>query len=176
MVKAVFLDRDGVLNDALVRDGKPYSPMSIAEVVIPPDVPDALAVLRHNGFRLVMVTNQPNISRGTQSRESVYAINLHLQERLGLDAAEVCEHDDVDKCDCRKPKPGMLLRAAQRDHIVLAESFMVGDRWRDIEAGRRAGCRTILIGDGYGEESKSPPDAVFASLGEAANWILAQTK
>jgi D-glycero-D-manno-heptose 1,7-bisphosphate phosphatase len=176
MVKAVFLDRDGVLNDALVRDGKPFSPMSIAEVVIPPDVPDALALMRRNGFRLIMVTNQPNIARGTQSRESVYAINRHLQERLGLDTAEVCEHDDLDNCDCRKPKPGMLLRAAKRDHIALAESFMVGDRWRDIEAGHRAGCRSILIGRGYGEESKSPPDAAFASLGEAANWILAQTK
>jgi D-glycero-D-manno-heptose 1,7-bisphosphate phosphatase len=176
MVKAVFLDRDGVLNDALVRDGKPFSPMAIAEVVIPPDVPAALAVLRRNGFRLIMVTNQPNIARGTQSRESVYAINRHLQERLGLDAAEVCEHDDVDNCDCRKPKPGMLLRAAKRDRIALAESFMVGDRWRDIEAGRRAGCRTIMIGHGYGEEIKSPPDVTVASLGEAANWILAQTR
>jgi len=176
MVKAVFLDRDGVLNDALVRDGKPFSPMSIAEVTVPPDVPDAVALLRRNGFRLIMVTNQPNIARGTQSRESVYAINRHLQERLGLDAAEVCGHDDVDNCDCRKPKPGMLLRAAKRDRIALTESFMVGDRWRDIEAGRRAGCRTIMIGHGYGEEIKSPPDVTVAGLGEAANWILAQTR
>src|SRR5450759_2965403 len=128
MVKTVFLDRDGVLDDALVRDGKPFSPMSIAEVVIPHDVPDALTLLQRSGFRLVLVTNQPNIARGTQSRESVYAINRHLQECLGLDAAEVCDHDDVDNCDCRKPKPGMLLRAAKRDRIALAESFMVGDR------------------------------------------------
>jgi D-glycero-D-manno-heptose 1,7-bisphosphate phosphatase len=176
MVKAVFLDRDGVLNSALVRDGKPYSPMSIAEVVIPPDVPDALNVLRRNGFRLVMVTNQPNIARRIQSRESVDAINRLLQERLGFDAAEVCEHDDVDNCDCRKPKPGMLLRAAERDHIALAESFMVGDRWRDIEAGRRAGCRTILIGQGYGEEKHYSADATVVTLGDAASWILAQTK
>jgi len=176
MVKAVFLDRDGVLNDALVRDNKPFSPTSIVEVVIPPDVPDALALLRRSGFRLVMVTNQPNIARGTQSRESVYAINRHLQERLGFDAGEVCEHDDVDNCDCRKPKPGMLLRAAKRDNIALAESFMVGDRYQDIEAGRRAGCRTILIGQGYGERIESPPDVTVASLSEAANWILTQAK
>ncbi len=176
MTKAVFLDRDGILNEALVRNGKPFSPMSIAEVVIPRDVPDALAVLRRNGFRLIMVTNQPNIARGVQSRESVYAINRHLQDRLNLDAMEVCEHDNADNCDCRKPKPGMLLRAAIRDDIALAESFMVGDRWADIEAGRRAGCRTILIGNGYGEKSRSPPDATFTSLGEAANWIVASTK
>lgn len=176
MIKAVFLDRDGVLNEALVRDGKPFSPMSIDEVVIPPNVPAALALLRQNGFRLVMVTNQPDIARGAQSREKVYEINNYLRELLQIDAAEVCEHDDPDHCDCRKPKPGMLLRAAARDGIALAESFMVGDRWRDIEAGRRAGCRTILLGNGYDEGLKSPPDAAFATLDEAANWILAQTK
>lgn len=176
MVRAVFLDRDGVLNDALVRNGKPFSPLSVAQVVIPPDVPDATARLRSNGFRLVMVTNQPNIARGTQSRESVDEINKYLQQRLGIDAIEVCDHDDADNCDCRKPKPGMLTRAAKRDDIALAESFMIGDRWRDIEAGHRAGCRTILIGDGYGERVYSPADAAFANLSDATTWILAQTK
>jgi D-glycero-D-manno-heptose 1,7-bisphosphate phosphatase len=121
-----------------------------------------------------MVTNQPNIARGSQSREAVYAINDYLQERLRLDAAETCEHDDDDNCDCRKPKPGMLLRAAARDHIALGTSFLLGDRWRDIEAGRLAGCRTILIGNGYGEAQTSPPDAAVATVGEAAEWILAQ--
>lgn len=174
MVRAVFLDRDGVLNEALVRDGKPFSPMTVAEVVVPTDAPGALAKLRAHGFRLIMVTNQPNIARGSQPREAVYAINRHLQELLRLDAAEICEHDDGDNCDCRKPKPGMLLRAAARDHITLTASFLIGDRWRDIEAGRRAGCRTVLIGDGYGETLKSPADAVVATLSAAADWILAQ--
>ena len=172
--KAVFLDRDGVLNEALLRQGKPYSPMTRDEVIVPPDVPAALDRLRHDGFRLIMVTNQPNIARGSQSREEVYAINHYLQELLRLDAAEVCEHDDADNCDCRKPKPGMLLRAAARDNIALAASFLVGDRWRDIEAGRRAGCRTILLGDGYGESLQSPPNAVASTFSEAAGWILAQ--
>jgi D-glycero-D-manno-heptose 1,7-bisphosphate phosphatase len=175
-VKAVFLDRDGVLNEALLRHGKPFSPMTLAEVVVPPDVPDALDRLRHNGFRLIMVTNQPNIARGSQLREAVYAINRHLQELLRLDAAEVCEHDDADNCDCRKPKPGMLLRAATRDNIALAASFLVGDRWRDIEAGRRAGCRTILVGNGYGEALSTAPDLVVSTLGEATEWILAQKR
>jgi D-glycero-D-manno-heptose 1,7-bisphosphate phosphatase len=170
--KAVFLDRDGVLNEALVRNGKPFSPMTIAEVAVPPDVPSALSRLRQHGFRLIMVTNQPNIARRAQPREAVYAINRYLLETLQLQAVEMCEHDDADNCDCRKPKPGMLLRAAERDHIALAESFMIGDRWRDIEAGRRAGCRTILIGNGYGEGLKSTPDAVVATLTDAADWIL----
>jgi D-glycero-D-manno-heptose 1,7-bisphosphate phosphatase len=173
-IKVTFLDRDGVLNVAPVRDGKPLSPMNVAEVIIPADVPGALAKLRQNGFRLIMVTNQPNIARGAQSREAVYAINRYLHDRLNLDAAEVCEHDDADNCDCRKPKPGMLLRAAARDNITLAASFLVGDRWRDIEAGRRAGCRTILLGNGYGEALSSPPDAVASTLSEATEWILAQ--
>lgn len=171
--KAVFLDRDGVLNEALVRDGKPFSPRTIAEVVIPPGVPSALSRLRQNGFRLIMVTNQPDIARGSQPREAVHVINRYLLETLQLQGAEICEHDDADNCNCRKPKPGMLLRAAARDHIALVESFMIGDRWRDIEAGRRAGCRTILIGNGYGEALQSAPDAIVATLGDAADWILA---
>jgi D-glycero-D-manno-heptose 1,7-bisphosphate phosphatase len=174
--KAVFLDRDGVLNEALLRQGKPYSPMTLAEVIVPPDVPAALDRLHDDGFRLIMVTNQPNIARRSQSREEVYAIVHYLQERLRLDAAEVCEHDDADDCNCRKPKPGMLLRAAARDNIALAASFLVGDRWRDIEAGRRAGCRTILIGNGYGENQSSEPDVVVSTLSEAAAWILAQSR
>jgi D-glycero-D-manno-heptose 1,7-bisphosphate phosphatase len=174
MAKAIFLDRDGVLNEAPIRDGQPLSPMTVAEVVIPPDVPHALTRLRQNGFRLIMVTNQPNIARGVQSRDAVYAINRHLQQLLRLDAVEICEHDDADNCDCRKPKPGMLLRAATRDRITFAESYLVGDRWRDIEAGRRAGCRTILVGSGYGEADKSPPDVTVDTLSTAADWILAQ--
>jgi D-glycero-D-manno-heptose 1,7-bisphosphate phosphatase len=174
-IAAVFLDRDGVLNEALIRDGKPFSPMAVAEVVVPAHVPDALSRLRRNGYRLIMVTNQPNIARGAQSRKAVDEINQYLQETLQIKAVEVCEHDDGDNCDCRKPKPGMLLRAAERDHIALSESFMIGDRWRDIEAGRRAGCRTILIGNGYGDELRSTPDTVVATLSEAADWILAQS-
>jgi D-glycero-D-manno-heptose 1,7-bisphosphate phosphatase len=174
VAKAVFLDRDGVLNEAIVRGGKPFSPLTLEEVVVPPNVPDALARLRANGYRLIMVTNQPDIARKNITRELIYKINQYLSDLLKLDATEVCEHDDADNCDCRKPKPGMLLRAAQRDGILLSESFMIGDRWRDIEAGRSAGCRTILIGDGYAEGLKSPPDIAVTNLSEAANWILAQ--
>jgi D-glycero-D-manno-heptose 1,7-bisphosphate phosphatase len=175
MTRAAFLDRDGVLNEVTVRDGRPYSPDSFTDLVIVPDAADALALLRSHGFRLIMVTNQPDIARGRISREEVARMHRYLCSRLPIDAVEVCEHDDGDNCDCRKPKPGMLIRAAARDGITLSESFMIGDRWRDVEAGRRAGCRAILIGDGYANELKASPDIAVASLTDAANWILAQS-
>jgi D-glycero-D-manno-heptose 1,7-bisphosphate phosphatase len=174
MTRAVFLDRDGVLNKAFVRNGKPYSPDTVEEMVIVPDAATALGRLREHGFRLIVATNQPDIARGRLTREQVDAMNAHLRSKLPLDAVEVCTHDDGDNCDCRKPKPGLLLHAAQRDGIALAESFMVGDRYRDIEAGHAAHCRTILIGDGYGERFKARPDVTVATLTEAADWILQQ--
>src|SRR4051794_884804 len=176
MTRAVFLDRDGVLNEAVVRDGNPYPPETIEELVIVPDAADSLALLRRRGFRLIMVTNQPDIARGKVSRKLVDEMNRYVCTMLSIDAVEMCHHDDADHCDCRKPQPGMLLRAARRDDIMLTESFMLGDRWRDVEAGRRAGCRTILIGDGYAEGLKSTPDVIVANLTEATNWILAHSQ
>ena len=174
MTRAVFLDRDGVLNEAFVRDGKPYSPDTIEEMIIVPDAASALSRLQQRSFRLILATNQPDIARKRLTRAHVDAMNVHLRSKLPLDAVEVCPHDDADNCGCRKPKPGLLLHAAQRDGIALSESFMVGDRFRDIEAGDSAGCRTILIGDGYGETFKVQPDAEFTTLTEAADWILRQ--
>jgi D-glycero-D-manno-heptose 1,7-bisphosphate phosphatase len=169
--RAVFLDRDGVLNAAFVRDGLPYPPHSVDEVEILPGVEEACTRLRGSGFDLVVVTNQPDIARGTQTLEAVRRINDALLAALPLDEIVICPHDDADGCDCRKPKPGMLEAAAQRRGIDLAASFMVGDRWRDVEAGIRAGCRTLLIDRGYYERSVQP-DVSVADLGEAAVWIL----
>jgi D-glycero-D-manno-heptose 1,7-bisphosphate phosphatase len=169
--RAVFLDRDGVLNAAVVRDGLPYPPHSVDEVEVLPGVADACTRLREAGFDLVVVTNQPDIARGTQTPEAVRHINDVLLAALPLEEVVICPHDDADDCDCRKPKPGMLVAAAQRRGIDLSASFMVGDRWRDVEAGIRAGCRTLLIDRGYDERSVQP-DVSVADLGEAAVWIL----
>jgi len=174
MMRAVFLDRDGVLNEAYIRNGKPYSPDTVEEMVVVPDAADALGRLRRHGFRLIVATNQPDIARKRLTREQVEAMNAYLRGKLPLDEIEICPHDDADNCDCRKPKPGLLLNAARRDGIALDESFMIGDRFRDIEAGNSAGCRTILIGEGYGETFKAQPDAKFSSLTQAADWILKQ--
>jgi D-glycero-D-manno-heptose 1,7-bisphosphate phosphatase len=173
---AVFFDRDGVLNKAIVRDGKPYPPRDLSELVIAPGAVGALGDLKHEGFLLIVATNQPDIARGTVNRAGVDKINARLAAILPLDAIEVCEHDDKEQCDCRKPKPGMILRVGERFGVDLARSFVVGDRWRDIEAGQRASCRTILIGDGYGENFPAQPTIKFASLPGAASWIIQQSR
>ena len=174
--KAVFLDRDGVISRSLVKDGKPYPPSSLEEVEILPGVPRAIMKLKAAGFMIICVTNQPDVARQTQDRQTVEAINGFLLKSLCLDGIRVCYHDDNDKCLCRKPLPGMLLDAAKKFSINLKESFMVGDRWRDVEAGRRAGCTTVLIDYQYTEEERSEPDVHVNSLPEAVDWILKYNK
>jgi D-glycero-D-manno-heptose 1,7-bisphosphate phosphatase len=171
--KAVFLDRDGVLNRAIVRGGKPFPPASLEELGIPEEVAPALQILKDCGFLLIGVTNQPDVARGKQTRETVESIHDFLQKNLPLDEILVCYHDDGDECECRKPKPGLLYRAARRHRIDLAASFMVGDRWKDVEAGQRAGCITILLDREYAEkEAERPPDYRVRFLSEASACIL----
>jgi D-glycero-D-manno-heptose 1,7-bisphosphate phosphatase len=173
--RAIFLDRDGVLNEALVRDGKPFPPASVTELRITADAPSALAALAGAGLVLIGVTNQPDVARGTQRREIVEAINAEILAVLPLQEILVCYHDDANQCDCRKPKPGLLFRAAAHYEIDLRGSFLVGDRWKDVEAGHQAGCTTVLIGLGYGEAgSGHRPNYQTHSLSDAAAWILGQ--
>ena len=174
--KAVFLDRDGVLNRAVVRDGKPYPPAALDQVDIYPDAAPALAGLKRAGYLLIVVTNQPDVARGTQTRSAVAAINAALGAALGIDEFLVCWHDEGDHCACRKPMPGLVLSAAAAHHIDLTQSFLVGDRWRDIDCGAAAGVRTVLIDRHYRERPPdSPPTHVAGSLGEAAAWILSES-
>ncbi len=171
--RAIFLDRDGVINRSVVRDGRPYPPATVEELDIPPDVPPALERARAAGFLLIGASNQPDVARGITPREAVDAINHRILERTPLLDILVCCHDDRDGCDCRKPLPGMLTRAAAAYGIDLGRSYMVGDRWRDVEAGRRAGCTTIWIDCGYREDwPVAPPDHTVRSLSEAIDWVL----
>jgi D-glycero-D-manno-heptose 1,7-bisphosphate phosphatase len=121
---------------------------------------------------LVCVTNQPDIARGTQDVATVAAINERLQEALGLVEVMVCPHDDADDCACRKPRPGMILDAASRLGLDVSRSVTVGDRWRDIEAGRAAGTWTALIDHGYTEQQADRPDLIVNGLKEAVAWII----
>jgi D-glycero-D-manno-heptose 1,7-bisphosphate phosphatase len=172
--RAVFLDRDGVINRALVRQGKPYPPANLEEFEILPEVAQACALLKHAGFLLVVATNQPDVGRGTLAREAVEAIHAFMRQKLPLDRVEVCYHagKGETECDCRKPRPGMLLRAAGELGIDLKRSWMVGDRWRDIDCGHAAGCRTIFIDRGYAEKLRQSPDYRASNLLQAAELIL----
>jgi D-glycero-D-manno-heptose 1,7-bisphosphate phosphatase len=170
---AVFLDRDGVLNEAIVRGGQPFPPAALGEVVIPTGVREACRLLADAGLLLVLVTNQPDIARGTTSRQAVDAINGYLTHELDLDAVYVCPHDDRDACGCRKPAPGLLLDAAADRGVNLTRSLMVGDRWRDIEAGKRAGVTTVWLRRAYREPPPDAPDHVVDHLGDVVPLIAA---
>ena len=175
MNRAVFLDRDGVLNRAVLRGGKPYPPVSLDELEILPGVLEALAELKQRGFLLLVVTNQPDVARGRQTREGVETLHRTLAQALPVDGFFACYHDDGDGCTCRKPLPGLLLEAASLHEIDLARSFLVGDRWRDMDAGSSAGCTTLLVDYGYQERGPAQePRARVKSLREAADWILRQ--
>ena len=172
--RAVFLDRDGVINRAIVRDGKPYPPASLAELEILPGVHEALQKLHDANYLLVVVTNQPDVARGTSKREDIELMNAFLSSQLPIDDFKTCYHDSADECNCRKPLPGALLEAAQEHDIDLSKSFMVGDRWRDVEAGASAGCKTFFINYHYAEQKPDAPDFIVSSLLEAKKIILGE--
>jgi len=174
--RAVFLDRDGVINRALEHEEKPYPPRNLAEFEIYPEVPAACAKLKAAGFLLVVATNQPDVGRGTLDQSIVEQIHAHMTSVLPIDRIEVCYHagQGHSNCDCRKPKPGMLLHAARELNIDLKQSWMVGDRWRDVDCGHAAGCKTIFINRGYAEELRQKPDFTVKNLAEAADIILSQ--
>jgi len=169
--RAVFLDRDGVINEALVKDGKPYPPEGLSQLRILPGVREALLKLRQKGFLNLVVTNQPDVARGKTPKKTVNAIHKKLATELALDGFYACWHDDKDNCDCRKPKPGLLELAAQEHQVILKASYMVGDRWRDVDAGKMAGCQTIFLDYGYAEKRPDHPDFTCESLKEAVGWI-----
>lgn len=168
---AVFLDRDGVINRPILRQGRPHPPDSVEDLEIYPDAASSIRRLTLAGYAPVVVTNQPDVARGLQRAEVVHEINRELRKRVDVAAVYVCFHDDADGCHCRKPAPGLLLDAAHDLGLDLSRSFMVGDRWRDVEAGHRAGCRTVYIDRQYSERSPQDADVVTTSLAEAVSWI-----
>jgi D-glycero-D-manno-heptose 1,7-bisphosphate phosphatase len=172
--RAIFLDRDGVINRPVIRDGKPYTPSSVDEFEILPGVTEACQILKRLGFLLVIATNQPDVGRGTLPLEAVKTIHRWLLQQLPIDRMMVCFHGGAafgDPCDCRKPQPGMLLEAAATLKIDLAKSFMIGDRWRDVDCGYNAGCQTIFIDWGYEEKLNREPDLRARDLLGAAQLI-----
>lgn len=173
---AVFLDRDGVINQSVVVEGKPYPPANLAELTILPGVKASLDALSKAGYLLIVITNQPDVARGTTSQKTVEEIHAYLKAQLPISEVFVCYHLDEHGCDCRKPEPGALLSAAKMHQIDLTNSYMIGDRWRDIEAGERAGCQTIFIDYGYHEKQPTSMDFSVHSLMDASMIILGRDK
>jgi D-glycero-D-manno-heptose 1,7-bisphosphate phosphatase len=176
--RAVFLDRDGVVSRSIVRDGLPFAPTALEDFEILPDAPEACRRLKQASFLLIVATNQPDVGRGTMKKETVEAMHAKMCRELSIDRVEVCYHPGhgQSNCDCRKPKPGLLINAAREMGIDLAQSWMVGDRWRDIDCGHAAGCRTVFIDRGYTESLKQKPHFRARDLAQAADIILAETK
>jgi D-glycero-D-manno-heptose 1,7-bisphosphate phosphatase len=173
--KAVFLDRDGVLNASVIREGKPYPPDLLANLEILPGVGEALSNLRAAGYLNIVVTNQPDVATGKQRIEVVEAMHDRLLRELPLDEVKVCYHTDDQKCECRKPKAGMLLQAAKDYGIDLPRSFLVGDRWRDVAAGQAVGCSCFFVDYGYDEMRPEKPYVPVKSLPEAVALILSHS-
>jgi len=171
---AIFLDRDGVINDTVFRDGKPRAPDRVEDFRFFPGVEDAIRRFHSAGYLTIVVTNQPDVARGWQTRENVDAMNQVVRDVLQVTDLYVCFHIDVDGCHCRKPLPGMLLDAAKKWGIDIPRSFMIGDRFGDICAGVAAGCKgALLVGPGDAQKDAPEPSALVSSLAEAADWILA---
>ena len=170
--KAIFLDRDGVINEAIIKNGKPFPPSNILDLKILPGVPSTLKYLKNEGWILIVITNQPDVARGITKVSKVEAINNYLKDYLPICDIFTCYHDDHDMCECRKPLPGALFNAARLYDINLSKSYMIGDRWRDVEAGRNAGCKTIYIDNSYDEKQPQTYDFRINSLTEVTNIIL----
>ena len=170
MKRAVFLDRDGVLNPSEEADGRLRAPLSLEAFRPFPWAAEAVSRLRAAGFLCLVVTNQPEVGTGELTPETLEAMHERLRREVPVDDVYVCPHSDADRCPCRKPRPGLLLRAAAEWGVDLGASFLVGDRWRDVEAGRAAGCVTILV---EGPESgQATADYRVADLREAVTTIL----
>ncbi len=171
MRKAIFLDRDGVINKTIIRSGKPYSPGDMSQVEIIAGVNLALDKFRYLNFEIIVVTNQPNIARGIDHPKFLIDVHNYLKSELSIENFYICPHDDSDNCICRKPLPGLLMIASQELDINLSDSYMIGDRWKDIEAGQQAGCTCFFINYGYDEKQPKKPYTEVNSLLEAATLI-----
>ncbi|MFC3674870.1 D-glycero-alpha-D-manno-heptose-1,7-bisphosphate 7-phosphatase [Ferrovibrio xuzhouensis] len=175
--RAVFLDRDGILVVPEFRDGRSYAPRRLQNFAIYPEARRNLDRLKRAGFSLVVVTNQPDVGAGLLERGQLEEMHRLLREALPVDEIAVCCHTREDRCACRKPEPGLIHGSADQLRIDLAASYMVGDRASDIEAGARAGCRTVFVDLCYtAEPTPDGPTANVSSLGEAVDWILADSK
>ena len=171
MKKAVFLDRDGVINEVQFSGNLPIPPRTLDEVKIIDGVFEAIRLLKANNFLPIVITNQPDVARKKVSIETVTAINLHISELLGIKHIYTCMHDDSDLCNCRKPSSGLIEQSAAELEIDISKSFLVGDRWKDIAAGQEVGVPSFFIDYSYPEKQPKEPYIKVRSLLEAVERI-----
>tara|TARA_B100000686_G_C16581923_1_gene858589 strand:+ start:509 stop:1042 length:534 start_codon:yes stop_codon:yes gene_type:complete len=169
--KAVFLDRDGVINETLIKKGKPSAPFSFDEFKILPNIKESIYRLKKMNYLCLVVTNQPDVRRGLVKKSTVEKMNISLKKEINVDDIFVCYHDDLDNCNCRKPKPGLLLDAGKKWNVNFKKSFMIGDRWKDIEAGKSAGCETIYLDYKYQDKQPEKPNFITDTLINAVCFI-----
>jgi len=174
MVRCVFLDRDGVINANVERDGCAVAPTRLEDFRFLPGAHQAIRRLKSAGFKIIVITNQPDLATGRTDAATVEAMHAKIRDELEVDDIKICGHLDADDCHCRKPKPGMLLDAAAEWGIDLSKSYLVGDRWKDVEAGRAAGCLTLFVDHGAAQDGPLRPDKIIGSLAEAAAFILGE--
>ena len=170
LIKAVFLDRDGVLNKPNIIDGKPYAPKKVKDFIIYSEAYEVLNNLKNNLYKIIVVTNQKDVGKGITSMKVLNTMHNKLKSFLPIDDIKVCIC--VDECDCYKPNPGMILEAQKEWKIDIEKSYIIGDSWRDIGAGINAGCKTILIDRKYNMPMVYKPDYIVYSLKEAESKIL----
>ncbi len=172
--EAVFLDRDGVLNEVEIRDGKPFAPRRADDFRLIPGSRESVIRLKNHGFLIIVVTNQPDIGNGLAQPSEIEAMHRQLRDLIPVDEIHICPHKQTENCECRKPRPGMLLAAMQEQKIDLKRSWMIGDRTSDVEAGKRAGCLTAFIDRNYAIETTEPGATItVSSLSDAVDTILA---
>ncbi|MEH3055248.1 MAG: HAD-IIIA family hydrolase [Patulibacter minatonensis] len=170
---AVFFDRDGTLIDAPIVDGRPRAVRDVGSITLVRGARQVCGELEELGVPLFVVTNQPDVARGLTTQYVVEQIDGAVVQALRITDLAVCWADDDDD-PRRKPNPGLILELAERHGIDLARSVTVGDRWRDIEAGRRAGTKTVFVDRDYDEQQPDAPDLVVRELDEALDWIREQ--
>lgn len=170
MKRAVFFDRDGVINPVVMRGDVVASPRTFDEFTLYDDVAEEMARLKAAGFRIIVVTNQPDIARGKMTVAELERMHALLRAQLPVDDIIVCPHDDSDRCQCRKPLAGMLLAAAEHDGLDVSCSYLIGDSWKDMGAAQRAGCCGILLAKEYNGHVAG--DITVAGLHQAIDFIL----
>lgn len=169
--KAIFFDRDGVLIQApLSKDRKPESIKFLKEISLVKGIKKLCKFYKKKGFNLFMVTNQPDFSRKKNTKKNIKLINNYLKKKLALDYNFVC-YCDHESCPNRKPNPGMLFMAKKKFSVNLKKSYLIGDRWRDIGAGKKAGCKTIFINRSYNEKISFKPNFQIKNLSEVYKII-----